>query len=111
MARKDTCLDLIVQGKADEGDKILALIDGGPLGGDREGFLRNEIAFAEALRARQAAGPALLPAERAELLGLHARALRLLRMGEAQAGVSTLDQALDGMRKTPAAMGEAAAGR
>jgi hypothetical protein len=110
VARKNTGLDLIVQGKADDGDKILALIDGGPLGGDREAFLRNELALADALRARQAAGPPLLPAERAELLGQHGRALRLLRMGEAQAGVATLDQALDGLRKTTAAMGEAALG-
>jgi hypothetical protein len=105
VARKNTGLDQIVQGKADDGDKILAMIDAGPLGGDREAFLRDELALADALRARQAAGPALLPAERAELLGQHARALRLLRMGEAQAGVTTLEQVIEGLRKSTVATG------
>ncbi|HEX5008755.1 MAG TPA: hypothetical protein VFY71_00035 [Planctomycetota bacterium] len=114
VARKNTGLDQIVQGKADDGDKILAMIDGGPLGGDREAFLRDELALADALKARQAKGPSLLPAERVELLGQHARALRLLRMGEARAGVSTLDQLLEGLRKATdgsEASGAAAAGR
>jgi Glycosyl hydrolases family 2, TIM barrel domain len=103
VTRKNTGLDLIIQGKATEGDAILALVDGGPLLGDRERFLRNELSLADALRARQSSESPLLPAERLELQGLHARALRLLRMGEAQAGVGMLDQALEAARKAGAA--------
>src|SRR5262249_25972828 len=42
VARKNTGLDLIVQGKAAEGDKVLAMIEDSATGGDRERFLRDE---------------------------------------------------------------------
>ncbi len=102
VARKNTGLDLIVQGKAAEGDRILAMIDGGALAGDRELFLRNEMACAEALRQRATASQPLLPAERLELGGRHARALWLLRLGEVKAGIAVLDQALADLRAATA---------
>jgi len=101
--RKNTGLDLIVQGKAGEGDRILALIEDGALAGDREMFLRDELACAEALRQRTAAALPLLPAERLELSARHARALWLLRLGEVKAGINMLEQALADLRVTPVA--------
>lgn len=101
VARKNAALDLIVQGRAAEGDKLLATIDQGPLAGRREQFLRAELAYSEQIALRLAAGP-LPPAERQELVAHHGRALRLLRVGEEAAALATLEGATGSLRRAAA---------
>jgi hypothetical protein len=65
-----------------------------PSPGDRELFLRDEASLSDALRAAPR-----VPAERLELGAEHARALRLLRLGETKAALDTLDRALADARR------------
>lgn len=104
VARKNAALDLLVSGRADEGVRLLASVDHGPQAERREEFLRAELAYAEQVALRLAAGPAP-PAALQELSAPHGRALRLLRLGEHAAALATLEGALGALR------GAAAGGR
>ena len=89
VARKNTGLDLIVQGKAAEGLKVLAMIADSATAGDRERFLRDEASLAESLR-----GCGRPLAERLEFSAAHAKALKLMRIGEGKAALDLMAQAV-----------------
>jgi hypothetical protein len=94
VARKNTGLDLLVQGKAAEGLKVLAMIADSATAGDREYFLRDEATLAETLR-----GCGRPPAERLEFSTAHAKALMLLRLGESKAALEVMSQLVADARR------------
>jgi hypothetical protein len=79
IARKNAGLDLIMAGEFEAGAEQLAGIDAGPLEGERDSFLRAELAAARLYRERTTAPP--LP-DRLRLSLMHARALEAMRGGE-----------------------------
>jgi hypothetical protein len=97
VARKNLAMDLIVQGRAAEGAKLVADLEAGPQAGPREAFVRAELAYSEQVALRLAAGP-VPQAESRELAAPHARALRLSRLGEGAAALATLEAATSVLR-------------
>ena len=88
--RKNAALDLIVQGRYADGLEILAGIDKGPLAGDRDRFLRQELRLAQDFREHGWTAP--LP-DRLVVGRLHARALWTFRDGDIEDALALLDEA------------------
>jgi len=93
VARKSTGLDLVIAGRSTDGLAVLAMLDEASLGDDRERFLRAEVALSDTLERRRTEDPPLAPPLRHAVERLHARALRLMRLGQTGGALDQLSMA------------------
>jgi hypothetical protein len=91
--RKCAGLDAVICGRTQEGMSLLQQLDRAALGDESERFLRTEITLADTFAERAGLAPPLSPPLRGEVLEAHARALRLMRLGEVDAALASLGQA------------------
>ena len=107
VARKSGGLDLVIAGRCEAGMDILQQLDRTGLDEPRERFLRAEIALADNLAGRTALLPPLPAPVLHEVLEAHARAARLMRLGETDAALEQFGVAASLLAGSP---GKAAAG-